>query len=101
MKWRLGGTDFARITSIFGISVLKLTKSSWFHKFPSRVTNPPFLAWSISADCKPTLLILRYCFRSDAKLLMVFQLLVFDQNEMLFLHLIFGLPRPLLPSFIF
>ncbi len=26
MKWRLGGTDFARITSIFGISVLKLTK---------------------------------------------------------------------------
>ncbi len=49
MKWRLGGTDFARITSIFGITVLKLTKSNWSHKFPRPVTTSPFLAWSISA----------------------------------------------------
>ena len=41
MKWRLGGTDFARITLILGIRVLKLTKSSWSHKFPRRVTIPP------------------------------------------------------------
>ena len=40
---RLKASVFACVTSIFEISAPKLTKVTYSHKFPSRVTSPPGL----------------------------------------------------------
>ena len=45
-KTRQKATSTACIPTIFEFSTLKLTKFTWFHKFPRRGTIPPFSAWS-------------------------------------------------------
>ena len=46
-KKRLMAPQIPCITSIFEISTIELTKSSWSHKFRPRGTIPLFSAWSI------------------------------------------------------